>query len=175
MGVVGKVFDTVSTPLKNAVAANRALDINNERIDLKNAQKGIVDSGVKRILKKTANIVHDVVNVGTLGTADKLVNKFRDKDQRIDYSHLSDEVKSGHINDNSLKQSIQQRTVALVNESVKQAQLDNKFSSDALLEECKQERKNGKQAEVSDNQEQSKFTNDLFDIGENASDDLEAE
>ena len=81
--VIGTAFEVVSQPFKNAIAANRAHELNEERKDLIDVQNGKVHGTLYRAGDAIGDAVADTLNVATLGVSRKIGNIFDDKENKL--------------------------------------------------------------------------------------------
>ena len=94
---LGNAVEGVGGIFSNALAANRAHDINEKAKEVEEAKNGKVHGILYKVGDAIGDFTMDTANVLTLGIARKVGNLIDDKDSKIDYKALKAASKSGEL------------------------------------------------------------------------------
>lgn len=115
MASLGKAVEGVGGIFSNALAANRAHDINEKAKEVEDAKNGKVHGILYKVGDTIGDFTMDTANVLTLGIARKVGNIIDDKDSKIDYKALKAARKSGELASDA---KVSDRTQYMLNDAV---------------------------------------------------------
>ena len=105
----------IASIYKNASAANRAHELNEEARDVQNAANGKIRSNVAKTFDDVGDRAVDIANVLLWGIPRKFGNIFDDKDSKLDYKALKEAIKMAEVTNSS---KVADRAQYLVNDNV---------------------------------------------------------